>query len=342
MSVSTPLATALTTFALLCPAAASAQGDWQWPVRGDVITSYANDNSKPYAGGMHRGIDIAASAGTKVGAARAGTVSYAGNLGSSGLTVAVKTDAGSYATSYLHLSEIAVSRGEHVAAGQRLGAVGTTGDRSAQQPHLHFGIRLADRDNFYVDPLTLLPPLPSVAAPATPAPVGVPVPMRAAEQPVPAAARSRATVRVPVSSRRLPHVALRRAPHVSLHPAPVAASITIPAPRAARSGPTRDHARLPALRPEPLRHPEIAGAPAPAAAGDSKRSWGTIGLFAGLGLLAIAALPGLIHGIANASHHGMLDRWRTTRRSRSGSPMKISRLSMPRLRAAVLRTGRPR
>ena len=132
---------------------------------------------------MHRGIDIAAPVGTNVSAARAGAVSYAGNLGSSGLTVAVRTDDGTYATSYLHLSAIAVSRGQQVDAGQRLGAVGTTGERSAHQPHLHFGVRLADRDDFYVDPLTLLPALPSPAAPATPAPVSAPAPVRAASSP---------------------------------------------------------------------------------------------------------------------------------------------------------------
>ncbi len=33
---------------------------WSWPVEGGVITHYSNDDANAYAGGMHRGIDIAA------------------------------------------------------------------------------------------------------------------------------------------------------------------------------------------------------------------------------------------------------------------------------------------
>ena len=64
-------------------------GGWTWPVEGRVITPYSNDNSQPYAGGMHRGIDIAAPVGTPVRAAHGGEVTYAGPLGSAGLTVAL-------------------------------------------------------------------------------------------------------------------------------------------------------------------------------------------------------------------------------------------------------------
>ena len=63
-----------------------AEDGWTWPVRGRVLTTYTNDNARPYAGGMHRGIDIAAAVGTPVVAARAGAVTFAGPLGSSGLT----------------------------------------------------------------------------------------------------------------------------------------------------------------------------------------------------------------------------------------------------------------
>jgi hypothetical protein len=140
---------------LVAPPGAEAAG-WRWPVRGPVLTSYANDNARPYAGGMHRGIDIGAGVGTPVVAARAGTVMYAGALGAAGVVVAVR--AGPYATSYLHLSEVSVSRGDRVAMGERLGAVGTTGRRSVREPHLHFGVRMAASDR-YVDPLSLLPGL---------------------------------------------------------------------------------------------------------------------------------------------------------------------------------------
>jgi murein DD-endopeptidase MepM/ murein hydrolase activator NlpD len=41
---------------------------------------------------------------------------------------------------YAHLSRIAVRRGACVAAGTRLGAVGSTGESTG--PHLHFELRL--------------------------------------------------------------------------------------------------------------------------------------------------------------------------------------------------------
>ena len=138
--------TALT--ACLCGASAGpAQADrWSWPVRGEILTAYRNAPD-PYAGGQHRGIDIGAAVGTPVGAAAAGTVTFAGVAGSSGLTVSVRTADGGFLTSYLHLSSIAVRPGEAVRAGDRLGAVGTTGRRSADPPHLHFGVRAAGDDH---------------------------------------------------------------------------------------------------------------------------------------------------------------------------------------------------
>jgi len=136
---------------------AQAEQGWTWPVRGRVLTAYVNDNARPYAGGMHRGIDIAAQEGTPVLAARAGTVTYAGALGLSGIVVAVRSDDERHVASYLHLAAESVSRGEHVLAGERIGATGTTGRRSVTEPHLHFGVRLADVEDNYVDPLSLLP-----------------------------------------------------------------------------------------------------------------------------------------------------------------------------------------
>jgi murein DD-endopeptidase MepM/ murein hydrolase activator NlpD len=124
---------AVTAFLLVL--AAPAEAAWQWPVTGDVITPYRN-GSDPYAAGQHRGIDIAAPAGTSVVAAAGGEVRFAGTAGSSGVTVSIRTGEG-YDTSYLHLSSLAVRAGARVTAGDRIGTVGTTGTRSAAQPHLH-------------------------------------------------------------------------------------------------------------------------------------------------------------------------------------------------------------
>src|SRR3989442_5284260 len=76
---------------LLAPATARAGAPgWRWPVSGAVITAYRNGDD-PYAGGQHRGIDIAAAVGTPAVGAVGGTLSYAGPARSSRLPVSVPT-----------------------------------------------------------------------------------------------------------------------------------------------------------------------------------------------------------------------------------------------------------
>src|SRR3954469_7025893 len=200
---------------LLGAAPAHGSAGWVWPLRGEVITPYRNGGD-PYAAGQHRGIDIAGPVGTAVVAAREGTVRFAGTVGDSGLTVGVRTADQRYDTSYLHLSSIAVRRGQHVAAGQRLGAVGTTGRRSAARPHLHFGVRDAGSRHAYHDPMDFLPAPPVAPAPRVPsaAPVTVPAPLRT--NPVPA--RRPATAPGP---RRIPSPARRPAGRRSPVPRPL-------------------------------------------------------------------------------------------------------------------------
>jgi murein DD-endopeptidase MepM/ murein hydrolase activator NlpD len=172
-------------FVLITPANAA----WTWPVTGEVITPYRN-GSDPYATGQHRGVDIAAPVGTVVRAAAGGDVRFAGTAGSSGVTISIRTADG-YDTSYLHLSALEVRGGAHVSAGDRIGAVGTTGTRSATAPHLHFGVRDAGTRHGYHDPLAFLPPAPPAppASPAPeprpPAPVPRPEPSRPAATPAP-------------------------------------------------------------------------------------------------------------------------------------------------------------
>lgn len=226
-------------------AAAPAEAAWLWPVRGEVITQYRN-GSDPYAGGQHRGIDIAAPVGTAVAAAAAGEVRFAGIAGSSGLTVSVRTGDG-YDTSYLHLSSIAVRAGAHVSGGERLGAIGTSGERSAAAPHLHFGVREAGSRYAYLDPLSLLPPV--MAPPPSEAPKPGPVPAPAPLGPSPAPAPGRAPRPAPAPG---------RAPRSA--PAPGRAPRPAPAPRGApRPVPAPGHA--PSLQPAPRGAPRPVPAP---------------------------------------------------------------------------------
>jgi murein DD-endopeptidase MepM/ murein hydrolase activator NlpD len=173
---------------------AFAGGGWTWPVRGAVVTGYANAGG-PYTTGNHRGIDVAAAIGTPVVAAAGGTVRFAGVVGSSGLTVSVRTADGRFDTSYLHLAETSARTGEVVGPGERIGTAGTSGRPSTPTPHLHFGVRDAGTRS-YRDPLDLLSPRPGVRELPRGAPVALRGPVRVGPAPQPV--RGRAPERAPV------------------------------------------------------------------------------------------------------------------------------------------------
>ncbi len=110
----------------------------RWPTSGP-ITSYYGKREDPVYGGtqFHKGIDIGAPGGQAVMAVGSGRVVMAGSYGGYGLTVMVDHQNG-LVTRYAHLSRIDVSEGERVSAGQRVGAVGSTGKSTG--PHLDFGV----------------------------------------------------------------------------------------------------------------------------------------------------------------------------------------------------------
>jgi murein DD-endopeptidase MepM/ murein hydrolase activator NlpD len=138
-------------FAFVGSGPVRASGDWTWPVVGPVIRGFDPPDT-PFGSG-HRGIDIAAPAGTPVRASAAGTVAFAGPVGGR-LFVTVDHGAGLEST-YSFLGSIEVRRGDHVSQGQTIARSGTghAGDIVA---NLHFGVRLADT---YVDPLEYLGPV---------------------------------------------------------------------------------------------------------------------------------------------------------------------------------------
>lgn len=90
----------------------------------------------------HSGIDFGAPEGTPVHAAAAGVVRSAGPRG--GYGNAVEIDHGNGLTTlYGHNSQLTVSPGQRVEAGQVISHVGMTG--RATGPHLHFEVRVDDR-----------------------------------------------------------------------------------------------------------------------------------------------------------------------------------------------------
>lgn len=117
-----------------------------WPLAPVLSSPFG-----PRGARFHPGIDLAASPGTPVRAARAGTVVYADWGGSYGRLVIVAHTRG-VETYYAHLRRFAVTPGEWVARGEIIGRVGASGRSTG--PHLHFEIRVHDA---VVDPLPHLP-----------------------------------------------------------------------------------------------------------------------------------------------------------------------------------------
>ncbi len=106
-------------------------------------------NEQPRA--PHKGMDIAAAEGEAVIAPRGGIISATGDYFFNGQTVIIDHGQG-FVTMYCHLSDITVARGQAVATGDIIGAVGKTGRVTG--PHLHFGTYL---NGTAVDPDILLP-----------------------------------------------------------------------------------------------------------------------------------------------------------------------------------------
>ncbi len=106
------------------------------PVPGRVTSNYGL-RMHPILGysRMHRGLDFRAAHGTPIVAVMDGSVNRAGRAGGYGLQVRLN-HSGGLATSYSHMSRIAVSPGSRVRQGQVIGYVGSTGLSTG--PHLHY------------------------------------------------------------------------------------------------------------------------------------------------------------------------------------------------------------
>jgi murein DD-endopeptidase MepM/ murein hydrolase activator NlpD len=105
-------------------------GAFAWPVPGGYISQYFHYG--------HPALDIAAPYGTRILAAAAGTVIFAGwkdDMG--GYQVWLSHGSGLY-TAYYHMSAITVNVGQHVGRAQQVGRVGQSG--YATGPHCHFEV----------------------------------------------------------------------------------------------------------------------------------------------------------------------------------------------------------
>ncbi|WP_166761409.1 peptidoglycan DD-metalloendopeptidase family protein [Thalassobacillus devorans] len=109
-------------------------GKFTWPAVGGTITSKMGQRW----GKAHNGIDIAGVSDKTIKAADGGEVTYAQfNSGGYGNKVEIDHKNG-YKTTYSHLSSISVNVGDKVAAGDKIGVMGTTGQSTGV--HLHFEV----------------------------------------------------------------------------------------------------------------------------------------------------------------------------------------------------------
>lgn len=107
------------------------------PVSGIISSRFGARSS--IRSSAHTGLDIAASTGTPVSVAASGTVTFSGWKGSYGKLIVV-THSNGVQTYYGHCSQLYASVGQTVSQGQKIAAVGSTGNSTG--PHLHFEIRV--------------------------------------------------------------------------------------------------------------------------------------------------------------------------------------------------------
>lgn len=129
------------------PARASApSAGLRAPLASTIVTSPFGHRVNPLTGAMgelHTGLDFAGACGTPVLAAARGKVTEAGWSPYGGGNRIVVDHGKGLKTTYNHLASIGVSKGQTLAQGGRIAAVGTTG--SSTGCHLHFEVMVNNR-----------------------------------------------------------------------------------------------------------------------------------------------------------------------------------------------------
>ena len=113
-------------------------GRLDWPVNGAFLYRFGRFVNPNNTTTRWNGIGISAPVGTIVKSVSAGTVAYAGQMGTYGNTVILEHGGGDYSV-YGSLDKIEVRKGARVIKGQALGTVGVSDP--ALGSHLHFEIR---------------------------------------------------------------------------------------------------------------------------------------------------------------------------------------------------------
>ena len=175
------------------------------PVEGGSVSSgfgLREDHPlKGYVPGLHHdGDDFAVATGSPVRAAMSGTVTFAGWRGGYGNAV-VLTHADGYTTLYGHASALKVTSGQHVAQGDVIALVGSTGLSTG--PHLHYELR---RNGVAIDPGAFLDdPTPVEVAASVERPIAPDAAVKRTFAPAPAPVAVRTEPQSLAPAQALPH-----------------------------------------------------------------------------------------------------------------------------------------
>ncbi|MCT2558116.1 M23 family metallopeptidase [Tsuneonella sp. YG55] len=118
---------------------------------------------------LHSALDIMAPEGTTVVATAPGSIERLFLSDAGGKTIYVRSSDGRTIYYYAHLKDYAqgLKEGQKIRRGQRLGSVGSTGNASAEAPHLHFAIMRTTPEAKWWEPATAINPYPLLAKPAS-------------------------------------------------------------------------------------------------------------------------------------------------------------------------------
>lgn len=133
----------------------------RWMPDEIYVSSHEGTRTDPFTKKQahHKGLDISAPTGTPVLATADGTVTFAGSVDPNddhawsllGNYVEIQHGTTGFRTIYGHLSRLDVKTGQSVRAGDRVGAVGSTGHSTG--PHLHYQVM---KGPVAVDPLSYI------------------------------------------------------------------------------------------------------------------------------------------------------------------------------------------
>ncbi len=128
------------------------------PANVEMLTSSFGFRRDPFTGAsaMHSGLDFRGPVGAPIYAAAEGRVSFVGQKRGYGNVVEISHGNG-LVTRYAHMSKFHSHVGQEVAAGDVIGAIGSTGRSTG--PHLHFEVRVNNRA---VNPRPFLEAAPNV------------------------------------------------------------------------------------------------------------------------------------------------------------------------------------